>query len=361
MAEAATDTPTPPLTWGLTIATKDRLEVLRRCVELALTQSWPPVEVVVADSSADWAQHAEVIGEIVARVRPDTRLVYMQGEAPSLTVQRNQAARAAEADILFMIDDDSLMHPDCAAEIMAVYAADTGRKVAGIQASESPHQPGQGIEGAQKTNINVDGVRKKSALLHWVLGKLLMMNKTAVFIPYDKTYHEGAVPPELAGFKVVPTALFGGFRMTFRRSAVLASPFEPALRYYCPIEDLDGSYRISRAGLLLTCHTAKLHHFVSAAGRLNRHQVAYLLSLNLAVMLRRHAPDQGWARRAYRRRMAHRMAVDLLKDLGMRRFGLPQSRGSFAAWRQARAVWSMAPEALETWYPAHQERIVKGP
>jgi GT2 family glycosyltransferase len=350
------------LTWALTIATKDRIDILKTCVELALTQTRPPVEVVVADSSADWEQNADVIRNIIVRLRPDTRIVYQKGDAPSLTVQRNQAVAQTTADILFMIDDDSLMMPDCAEAIMQIYEADTAGKVAGIQASETPHVPGKDVTGAQKKNVDLTQSRKKSLGLKWLQSRVLMMSKTEVFIPYDKTYHsggEGSVPPELAGFALVLATLFGGFRMTYRRAAALAEPFDATLRYYCPGEDLDGSYRISRHGLLLTSYGGKLHHFVSASGRLNRGQVAHLWSLNQAVLLRRHARDQSWARRRYNLKMAHRVFADLLKDVLMRRFNLAQTRGSMRAWRNSRDVWSQSPEGLEKWYPARQEQIVK--
>jgi hypothetical protein len=36
---------------------------------------------------------------------------------------------------VFLFDDDSLMYPDCAAEIMRVYDADTGRSVVGVNAT----------------------------------------------------------------------------------------------------------------------------------------------------------------------------------------------------------------------------------
>ncbi|WP_436397436.1 glycosyltransferase family 2 protein [Roseobacter sp. S98] len=348
------------LSWGLLIATKDRAEPLQTCVRLALAQTRPPVEIIVVDSSADWADHARTLQEIVAD-HPQIRFVCEQGAAPSLTVQRNQAIALGQADIFFMIDDDSFMHPDCAEEIMRLYEADTAQAVAGVQASETAEMPGVAQQGARRTDTaDVSGVREKSALLRWVFRVLLMMGKKEVFIPYDRIFREGPVPAELQGLDAAPVALFGGFRMTYRRAAVTAEQFDPCLRYYCPGEDLDGSYRVSRQGILLTANAARLHHYVSAAGRLNRGQVAHLWSLNQAVLLRRHASDQVWARQAYRRRMAHRVVSDVIKDLLMRRFSLPQTRGSCRAWREAAQVFAMTPETLETWYPGHQERIIKG-
>ena len=346
------------LSWALTIATKDRLEVLMRCVDLALGQTLPPREIVIADASADWESHAAEIRALVAARLPELPVTYLRADAPSLTVQRNQVAEAATSDILFMIDDDSLMYPTCAEEIMRVYAADSDGKVAGVQASEAPRQPGVEAGAARTDTVDLAQARKKSRGLRWVLSRVLMMNKTEVFIPYDKVFHTGAVPAALKRFKVVPATLFGGFRMTFRRRAVLAAPFDGALRYYCPGEDLDGSYRISRHGILLTAHSARLHHYVAASGRLDRRQVAHLWSLNQAVLLRRHAADQAWARRAYTAKMAHRIAADLVKDLLMRRFSCPQMRGSLAAWRQSRAIWRMDPQSLDSWYPERQAEIV---
>lgn len=348
------------LTWGLCVATKDRLDVLKRCVECALDQTRPPSEVVVADSSADWEQHAAEIQAIVDAKSPGLPVRYAKGEAPSLTVQRNQAAGMATADILFMIDDDSLMHADCAAEIMAVYDADSDGVVAGVQATEHPRLPGQAPTGAQKKNVNVSKVRRSSKLMKWFLARVMLMEHQSVFLPYDGTFHKPDVPQALAHLEVHTIPLFGGFRMTYRRQAVLDTPFDPTLRYYCPGEDLDGSYRISRSGALLVARKAKLHHFVSADARLNRRQVAHLWSLNQAVLIRRHAPDQAWAQGRYKRLMWHRIATDMIKDLGQRRFRLPQTRGSLAALRESGGVFSQSPEDLETWYPARQERIVKG-
>ncbi len=346
------------LTWGLLIATKDRLEPLQTCVRLALEQTRPPIEVVVADSSADWDTHAQIIGEIVAE-HPEIRFVYEKGAAPSLTVQRNQVIAQGSADIFFMIDDDSFMHPDCAEEVMKIYEADPDGAVAGVQTAETSQIPGVTLAGAQKQSVDVSKARESSRLLRWMFQRLFMMGKKEVFIPYDKIFREGPVPENLKAQKVEPVALFGGFRMTYRAAAVRQTEFDPVLRYYCPGEDLDASYRISRHGLLLTAPRARLHHYASASGRLNRGQVAHLWSLNQAVLLRRHAPDQSWARRAYFFRMLHRVLSDVGKDLLTRRFALPQTRGSVRAWCDSRQVFRMSADRLDSWYPAEQERIIK--
>lgn len=352
---------TQHLTWGLLIATKDRIDALETCVSLALTQTRPPAEIVIADSSASWAEHRDRIAGLLA-AHPGVRLDYLQGAAPSLTVQRNQTIAAGRADIFFMIDDDSFMHPDCAAGIMAVYEADPDHLLAGVQANESFENPAADARvGARKTgDADLSRIRQRSRLLRWFLRKVLMMSKRDIFVPYDGDFPHHDLPADLLAAGVSPVEMFGGFRMTYRRDAVTREKFDPCLRYYCPGEDLDGSYRVSRHGALVTAHRARLYHHTSAAGRLNRVQVAHLWSFNQAVLLRRHAANQVWARRAWHRKMTHRLATDLLKDTLMRRFDYPQSRGTWRAWRAGRKVFAMPPETLESWYPTVQEKIVKG-
>lgn len=348
------------LTWALMIATKDRVEPLETCVALALSQTRPPCEVVIADCSLNWQDHSRRIAEL-AQNHPKVRFCYLQGDAPSLTVQRNQVIAAGTADIFFMIDDDSFMHPTCAAEIMSVYEADRHGAIAGVQAAESPHNPARMLTGARKpAGADLSGLRARSSTMRWFLSRIMMMSKVDVFVPYDGSFPKHALPESLQTMDIGQVELFGGFRMTYRRDAIRREGFDPCLRYYCPGEDLDTSYRVSRHGALVTAKRAFLYHHTSASGRLNRVQVAHLWSFNQAVLLRRHADDQVWARRAWQRKMAHRMITDLLKDTLMRRFNYPQSRGTWRAWQDGRKVFGMSAEVLDDWYPQMQEQIVKG-
>ncbi|MGZ2260295.1 glycosyltransferase [Roseobacter sp. A03A-229] len=357
------------LSWGLVVSTKDRLDALTVCVELALAQTRPPSEVVVVDASADWQDHARIIKEACA-VIPGLPVTYLQADQPSLTVQRNQGVAVARADILFMIDDDSFMHPDCAEKIMALYEKDTETAVAGIQAaptSEVPPQVQRGgapQAGARK-DVGALNFRQKAKSGHhpvrqWIMRKLFLMNAEEMFIPYDGAFHRHPLPATLQGEAVTSAILFVGFRMTFRRDAVQTEPFDGLLRYYCPGEDADVSYRISRHRAILSAREARLHHFTSASGRINRRATTVLSSLNQAVLLHRHAADRTAARRRYFALMRRRLLAETFKDLLSRRLRLPQARGVLQAWASARAIFEMSPEDLVAWYPGAQERVVKG-
>ena len=353
----------PDLTWGLLIATKDRLDALLVCVRLAVTQSLPPSEVIVVDSSATWEDHARQIGEIVGAY-PDIRFVYEKGAAPSLTVQRNQAIALAQADIVFMIDDDSFMFPDCAGEIMALYAADTEKAVAGIQATLRGDMPeAAGFAQARKqtgggSQAPSEGARD-GRLARWLKRRLFLMSMEELFIPYEGTLLHRAVPDTLAGRAVAPATLFHGCRMTYRRSVIAQTQFDGLLRYYCPGEDLDASYRVSQVGHILTAKNAYLHHYNVSTGRIDRHKTTMLSVLNQAVLLARHSSDKTLAQKRYRGLMRRRLLAEFLKDGLSRRLDFPQLRGLWAALKSARTAFALSPEELERWYLAKQEEIIK--
>lgn len=354
-----------PLDWALVIATKDRPDALRVCVTLALDQTRPPSEVIVVDASQAWRDHADRIGQVMAG-HPGVRFRYLQAALPSLTVQRNQGIARARAAVLFLLDDDSFLYPDCAERIMAIYDADAEGRIGGIQAGVVPDPPPAAAgAGAQKKTgsrtVSAGHEKGRGRAGHWLMRRVFLMNKDALFIPYDALSPLPPLPAALAGRDVLPARLFQGYRMTFRRRAVLEEPFDELLRYYCPGEDIDVSYRVSRRHLLLTAPQAQLHHFTAAEGRIDRFRTTVLSALNQAVLLRRHATDQADARRRYFALMRRRLLAEALKDALSRRASLPQARGIWQARKGARRIFAMTPEALAEWYPAEQERLVRGP
>jgi cellulose synthase/poly-beta-1,6-N-acetylglucosamine synthase-like glycosyltransferase len=109
--------------------------VLSRCFALGAAQTRPPLEIIVVDASPGWENTRERVLREIASLWPGIRWHYVEAERRSSASQRNQGVRAASADVVFLLDDDSLMYPDCAAEIMRVYDADSGRSVVGVNAT----------------------------------------------------------------------------------------------------------------------------------------------------------------------------------------------------------------------------------
>jgi cellulose synthase/poly-beta-1,6-N-acetylglucosamine synthase-like glycosyltransferase len=104
-------------------------------------QTRPPLEIIVVDASPGWENTRERVLREIASLWPGIRWHYVEAERRSSASQRNQGVRAASADVMFLFDDDSLMYPDCAAEIMRGYDADSGRSVVGVTLRTWPYPP----------------------------------------------------------------------------------------------------------------------------------------------------------------------------------------------------------------------------
>lgn len=348
------------LEWDLLISTKDRIDDLEECVRAALLQTRLPKEVIVVDASGDFSNNEARLATLVTKSGTDVALSYIPATLPSLTNQRNQALDIATSDIVFMIDDDSFMYSDCAEEIMKIYEADISAAITGVQAVLADRAPTH-LKVSSKQKAIGGGGGKRTRIAAFLYRKLFLMSSRDLFVPYDGTYPEWSLPASVHHLDVSREVLFHGARMTFRRERISFSRFDPVLRYYCPYEDLDGSYRVSRSGCLATAKQARLYHHTSATSRLQRRRVAELGTLNQAALIRRHASDLSAARRAFWVLQARRVLAEALKDGLSRRFNFPQLRGVLAALPQARKIFTMEKGELERWYFVRQEEIVKGP
>ncbi|NEQ22561.1 MAG: glycosyltransferase family 2 protein [Microcoleus sp. SIO2G3] len=348
------------LSWGLVIATYNREKILPECLKLAIGQTRPPSEIIVVDASAHWEETRDRVLTDIVPIAPDLRWVYEGAVQRGLTHQRNQAIKLATADVVFLIDDDSLMYPTCAEEIMRVYEADEQGLVKGVQASLTEEPPSEVTIADQRKQTGWSKDSSTSDLRRWIWQQIFLMDIRQLWIPYDDKLPKHSVPPTLADLNVYPMAMFHGCRMTFRREAIAQVLFEPLLCFYAALEDADASYRVSRQGVLLEAPEAKLHHFNSGSGRLSRYQVSALSALNQVACLKKHSTDLERDRRKFYRLMARRLLAELLKDGLSRRWSLPQVRGLLAAWRQADRIFAIPKLAIDQWYPAFQRAFLAG-
>lgn len=351
-----------PLTWALVVATYQREKILPQCIKLAVEQSRQPAEIIIVDASKNWETTCNKVLSEIAAIAPHIRWVYVSANQPGLPLQRNQGIDLATADILFMIDDDSFMHPDCAAEIMQLYEADLEQRVAGIQASLVDTMPTEMVvEDATKSvgwKQNQWTVRI-SGLQHFVWKHIFLMNNEVTCIPYYGDFPHYEVPESLAGMNAHFTRIFHGCRMTFRREVIAKERFEPLLLYYALNEDMDASYRVSKHGMLLEAGNAKLHHFQSGSGRLSRFIVSTLSSLNQAVCVQRYSTDHKRDRTRFYVLNTRRVMAEFFKDGLSRRWTFPQLRGVLTAFRYAPIIFSLSSEELAEWYPQFQKTFVE--
>jgi len=360
-------TPEGSLSWGLCIATLNRLDSLKICIRCALSQTRMPKEIVIVDASDDWeANKAEI-----ANMLPEDgniRFVYLEAEMRSLTNQRNQAVTASSSDILFLIDDDSYLFEDTAERALEVYETPTaGRLVALSLASveASPLDQSHPENENQKTGVSgrkaAEKIVARSSILRWIYREVFLMQLAAGFIKYDYQQAHGT-EAEFEAMQlpdVAFTEFISGFALTARRTVVSAEMFEPAFMAYCPGEDLDASYRMGRHGVLGYAMKARVHHAEAAAGRIKRRRATALHSLNLAFLLRHHSDRPVFSTGQYCVFLVRRLIAEMAKDLLSRRFSLPQVRGLFLAMRHLLGLMRVKKSNLEPWYIDIQNKILQ--
>ncbi|MGD1278307.1 MAG: glycosyltransferase [Tepidisphaeraceae bacterium] len=343
-----------PLHWSLVIATYQRQQILQRCLRLAAGHTRPPRQIIIVDASPDWQRSRDAVLSTLAAEHAEIAWIYVPAERRSAAAQRNQGIRLADAEIIFLIDDDSLMYPDCAAQIMRVYEADAGGAVAGVSPVHVPLPPDR--PQAAAGDAAERGTTKRHGRLMRFVRRLLAADD--IFVPYDEDFPRHALPPALAQLPVTLRPLMVGSGMTLRREVCLREPFEEILGYYAYGEDSDAGYRASRGGALVTALSARVCHIGAGGGRLDRFVVAALGALNPLVLHRLYSTDLNRSRRRLRRMMARRMLILLGKDLSQGRFALPNVRGMLYAWRRMDEVFARSPEELRVWYPQVQKDLV---
>lgn len=345
--------------WALVLCTYRRRDVLMLCLQAALGQTSPPVEVIIVDASADWeATRDRVMAEIVPLL-PGIRWQYVESERRSLPAQRNQGISLASAPILFMIDDDSMMYPDCAEEILRVYAADVDRKIAGVGAAEVANPPFAEYEPsyAPGTAPVPGALQRLRTLLRWNVAKFFDRGPTS-FVPYEGKWLDQPIPQNCAHLDLSHARSLNGFRMTFRRDAIASGGLAGWFVGYAPLEDLDGSHRASRHGALVNANQARLCHLTFRGGRPSHYSATAQWVMSGAVLQSVFGNNRAALARAWRRQVNRFLLLELAKDLAKGRLSLPAFRGILHGSRKLGQIYSMTPDQPEAWYPPVQASLV---
>lgn len=352
-------------TWSHCIPTLNRIDILEQAVLLSLQQSCPPKEIIIVDAGDKVDQHrARIEAVFAAHHGPKPALHYLASPVKSLTNQRNTATARATGDILFLFDDDTLMFPDCAEQVLKAYAADTGHQIAAGMALNTPELPDAArVTDADRkvTGVTRAGYRDHPAL-RWVWDHIFMMRAASHFIPYDTLRRLDAPQTVTVGpLHLLRVPLLSGYAMTVRADVARKEPFDAALLSYSPAEDLDASYRFSRHGMNVLIEAARVHHFEAAAGRIKRRQAITLGLMNVASFVARKSSRPGRDIPAYYLRYLRRLLAEFLKDGLSRRFTFPQFLGAISAFGPTVAIFRHGRAGFDDWYRTLQMRVLGWP
>ena len=357
------------LNWSLVVATYKRETILPRCLRLAAQQTLLPKEIIVVDASPYWEKTRAQIMQDIASQYPMIEWKYVQAKRTSLPAQRNQGIGLATAEVLFLIDDDSLMYLDCAEEIMKIYELDTEHKVVGVGALEVSLPPQNLMKEESKAHQLSSTLIKRGMLTQFkhklkegFLGKILgNLEEDRVLPPYDSPPIKHIFPETLKGMKVHQISFIGGCSMTFRRDLFKRIHFAEILENYAAAEDIDFSYRAARFGAILRNLDAQLYHDYSPGGRLSRFTVIALALLNFAVL---HRVYNSSSFKVFRKRFPKGRGLgtiavkQTIKDLLVGRWLFPSTRGVLFAFWHYKEIFSKSPEELHNWYPDFQKKLI---
>ncbi|MBW4482959.1 MAG: glycosyltransferase family 2 protein [Tildeniella torsiva UHER 1998/13D] len=351
------------LSWGLVIVTFNREKILPLCLQLAVQQTRKPKEIIVIDASSNWETTWENIQKNTVINHSDIRWIYQHYEVPSITAQRNQGLSLATTDVVFLIDDDSLMFPDCAEAVMQAYEADTQGVISSVAIAESSTAPGDSpIQDAQKEvgySQKIWHLINNNLAFQWFWKKILMMDIYELWIPYDGDFPHHELPIEIRSINIKSIALCRGCQMTFRRDVIARELFDASLRYYAVAEDLDAINRVTRSGSLVLAEDARLHHYSSGGGRFPRFLVSALSILNQACFLRKHSNNLRRDQFKFYTLSCRRIFGDLIKDGLGRRFSFPQVRGDIYGVLESRNIFQIPDiHELNDIYPELQKKLL---
>jgi len=240
---------------SIIIPTYNRPSDLKECVRSILGQTTKPRELIIVDDG--------YLEELPFKNECETcgiRYIYHKKDTPGLTRSRNIGVKLAKSDIIFFLDDDTVLFPDYVEQIMRVYQADSEELIGGVGGAIANYKPvrlEQGIRKLVDVFFLVSGFDE---------GKVL---------PSGFCTNYGSSWSPLANIREVDF-LSGGV-VSYRRNIFDEFMFDQRYEDYGLGEDKDFSYRVSRKFKLIYNPGAKVLHMESPDMRID--EVSYGRSL----------------------------------------------------------------------------------
>lgn len=103
------------------IATRDRAESLRRCLESLMAQTYQDMDIVVVDNAPSSPDTRDLVAGTFARTG---RVSYVLETRPGLARAHNAGVAAASGAVIAFTDDDVIVDPSWVAAIAANFASD---------------------------------------------------------------------------------------------------------------------------------------------------------------------------------------------------------------------------------------------
>ena len=231
---------------SVVIPTKNRFHDIIKCIESILIQTLLPDEIVIVDAS-DTQELNPKIKELKSE---KTKFVYVHTK-PGVCYQRNIGIERSGGDIVFFLDDDTILEKDFIKEIVNIFENDKEKKVGGVCGDIINSK-------TQNRSVMYHIKRAISTVLATIFFHIKIGSGNGKFrVSGFPTYCYGT--NKIVNVECLPSGL-----TAFRREVLNEFAWDENIYY---MTDDDFSYRVSRKYKNVYTPYARLIHNVSPAGR----------------------------------------------------------------------------------------------
>jgi GT2 family glycosyltransferase len=276
------------------IATLNRPESLANCLSMIEKQSEQPARVVIVDAGSD---HERLRANVLAHRNPAIEWIFVGTDQKNSPYQRNLGLRHVTSEVVITPDDDCMLHPDAATEMMAGFRADSTGLVAaigGVQVGISPLAGGfRQMQGARAFKDRLDPLRNRV--------EARLVPKPFNTFPQSLWPHR-AIPAWVDGDRFRLVATSGGGLTAFRSEVVKEHQFDQTLGHgigYALHEDMEFDLRIQRLGyLIIAAQRASIFHDAHPGKRAGGFNYGFCWIANYLYVCRKNIPQEtrSWAR-----------------------------------------------------------------
>ena len=233
---------------SIIIPTYNRPKELTDCIQSIVEQTIKPDEIIVVDDGnlqeLPLKNKCELLG---------IRYIYHKKKTRGLTGSRNVGIRLASGDILFFLDDDTVLFSNYIEEIVRTYFFSSGAEVMGVG----------GVIANTKPLSLAHRLRRLSDFLF-----LASSPKEGKILPsgFSADYGTTGFPIK----KITDVDFLSGGVSSFKKEVFESFSFSEKYKGYGMGEDKDFSFRVARKFRLVVNPRAKLYHYESPKMRFDK-------------------------------------------------------------------------------------------
>lgn len=270
--------------YDVVIPTLNRPDTLRQCLALIEAQSVLPARVIIIDASDD---HDNVKSKVLAGRSQEIEYVFLRSPRKNAAFQRNYGLPHVVSDIALFPDDDAMLFPGTAAEILSAYQLDTKGQVAGVSGIAAVRHPLAGAEQLERSRALKDRIEP-------VRNQLENRFMPKPFNSYPQSlWKQRDIPSWIDDDRYALIEMTGGLG-SLRAELVKAQGFDDTLGYgigYALHEDQELSMRLQTAGFVLVgARRAPIFHDAHPSKRAGGFNYGFCWFANYLYACRKNMP-----------------------------------------------------------------------